>query len=245
MPTVEVNGITLYYEIHGTGAPLLVLGADLTLLAGVTAGLAEGRRVVTFDSRGVGRSAKPDEPCSTAMMAQDTVGLLDALAIGRTPVPGVSMGGRIALQLALTQPARVEKLVLISTSAAGRGKVVVSWPGRLLQVLKKLGLLRSRHPQPRYAHQRQRDASVTYDVVDRLREITAPTLILHGRRDRSVPLSHAERMRAGIMGGRHGRVPGRAHVLPVDAAAAGARSRRGVPGRRNRWSTLVGRVHHG
>ena len=81
-------------------------------------------------------------------MAQDTAALKDALSLERADVLGVSMGGRIALELALSCPDRVGRLVLVSTSAAGRGKVTVSWPMRLLLPLRWAGLLRGKYRSP-------------------------------------------------------------------------------------------------
>lgn len=134
------------------------------------------------------------------MMAADSAGLMDALSIERAHVLGMSMGGRIAIELALSHPGRIRKLVLVSTSAAGRGKIVKSWPMRLLTPLQWLPKFQGAHPQPRYAHLRQRQAAVTYDAAGRVAGITAPALILHGRRDRSVPLEMAERLHAGMAG---------------------------------------------
>lgn len=90
------------------------------------------------------------------------------LSLERVNVLGVSMGGRTVLELALSCPGRVGRLVLVSTSAAGRGKVTVSWPMRLLLPLRWAGLLRGKYPQPRYAYLRQRQASASYDATDRL-----------------------------------------------------------------------------
>jgi 3-oxoadipate enol-lactonase len=204
MPTARVNGITMYYEQHGAGEPLLLingLGADITLLAPIIARFERSFRVVAFDNRGAGRTDKPDAPYTIELMAQDTAALMDVLSLERANVLGISMGGRTALELALSCPGRVGRLVLVSTSAAGRGKVTVSWPMRLLP-LRWAGLLRGKYPQPRYAYLRQRQASASYDATDRLGYIRAPTLILHGRRDRSMPVDLAERMHAGIPGSR-------------------------------------------
>src|SRR6202011_3881618 len=80
VPTAQVNGIAVYYEQHGAGTPLLLiggLGADLTLFANVTRSFADHHQVVTFDNRGAARTDNPDEPYSIELMAQDTVGLLD------------------------------------------------------------------------------------------------------------------------------------------------------------------------
>jgi len=203
MPTAQVNGITMYYEQHGAGEPLLLingLGADITLLTAIMNSFARRCRVVAFDNRGAGRTDKPDVPYTIELMAADTAALLDVLHLERVNVLGISMGGRIALELALSHPDRVGRLVLVSTSAAGRGKVTVSWPMRLLLPLKWAGLLRGKYPQPRYAYLRQRRASTSYDATNRLGNIHAPTLILHGRRDRSMPVQLAERMHAAIDG---------------------------------------------
>ena len=205
MPTAPVNGITMYYEIHGTGRPLVMiggLGGDLSLLARSTRDLARHRQVIVFDNRGAGRTDQPDAPYSIPLMAEDTVGLMDGLSIERADILGISMGGRIALELALTHPSRVRRLVLVSTSAAGRGKVHMSVPMRLMWLVQWLPWMRGRYPQQEHAHRRQREATVSYDARDRVGQIAVPTLILHGRRDRTIPLAMAEELHAAIAGSR-------------------------------------------
>lgn len=73
--------------------------------------------MLAFDNRGADRTEKPDMPYTIDMMAADTDGLMRALAIERANILGISLGGRIALALTLTHPARVARLVLVSTSA--------------------------------------------------------------------------------------------------------------------------------
>ena len=203
MPTAKVDDITIYYEIHGAGAPLVLiggLGADLSLMTSITSALAQRRRVIVFDNRGAGRTDQPDRPYSIQQMAHDTAGLMDALSIERADILGISMGGRIALELALGHPSRVRRLVLVSTSAASRGKVHMSWPMRMLWLLQWIPGMHGKYPQPRYAHRRQREAALGYNATARLGQIDVPTLILHGRRDRSLPLPMAEQLHAGIAG---------------------------------------------
>jgi pimeloyl-ACP methyl ester carboxylesterase len=198
---VQVADIAVYYEIHGTGTPLVLidgLGADTTLHKAIIEALAHRHQVLAFDNRGAGRTDKPDAAYTIAMMAHDTVGLMDALSIGRAHILGISMGGRIALELALSHPNRVDKLILVSTSAAGRGKLSMSLPMRLLTPLQWIPGLGGRYPQPRYAHLRQRQATVSYNGGDRLGQIRTSTLILHGRRDRSIPLDMAQSLHSGI-----------------------------------------------
>jgi 3-oxoadipate enol-lactonase len=75
MPTTRINDISMYYEVHGAGEPLLLiagLGADMTLLAGLIGWLAQRYQVVAFDNCVVGRTDKPDAPYTIELMAQDT-----------------------------------------------------------------------------------------------------------------------------------------------------------------------------
>jgi 3-oxoadipate enol-lactonase len=201
MPTVHVNGIDLYYETLGEGEPLVLipgLATDVSEYRRIIAALAERYQVIALDNRGAGRSAKPDVPYSIEMMADDTAAVLDALGIDQAHVLGTSMGGRIALALALQHPEHVKSLILVSTGA----KVPPPTLRRrlLLDLLPRLRLFRGtrKYPQPYYAFARQRQASRGYDGTDRMHDIRVPTLILHGRSDRSAPLRLAQDMQARI-----------------------------------------------
>lgn len=202
MPTADANGIRIHYEVHGEGRPLLLilgLGADVSEYTALIDQLAARSRVIAFDNRGAGRSDKPDAPYSIELMAADALGVMDALGVTRAGVLGISLGGRIALALALGHPERIERLILVSTSA----RVVPSLRRRrLYPVLSGLPLFRSRHPQPRYAFVRQMEASAGYDAGPRLPELTMPTVVLHGRSDRTAPLAMAEELHRGIAGSR-------------------------------------------
>jgi 3-oxoadipate enol-lactonase len=122
-------------------------------------------------------------------VAEDTAGLVRALTIPRAHVLGVCMGGRIALARTLAHPERVEKLVLVSTSARTARRPW--WVGPVTLLASGL-LLRSRYPQPRDAFRRQREASSAFDCSERVPDIHAPTLILHGTADKTVPYALAE-----------------------------------------------------
>lgn len=199
MPTVHVGDIDMYYEVHGSGEPLVLIGglaSDLSETEWLTNWCAQTHRVLAFDNRGAGRTDKPDAPYSIARMADDTNALMAAVGMSHAIVLGVSMGGRIALDLALEHPDRVARLILVSTMATAR-------PEHSTTRMEMLGMLsglvfRGKHPQPRYAFAHQREASRAYDCVDRLGEIHVPTTILHGRKDKIAPLREAERMRRGI-----------------------------------------------
>lgn len=116
---MKKDGISLYYEMHGKGYPLLLisgLNADNASWAGVCGKLAEYFRVIVFDNRGSGRSDAPDNILSIREMADDAVGLLDHLKIKKCHVIGHSMGGYIAQEMAIFYPERIEKLILEATA---------------------------------------------------------------------------------------------------------------------------------
>lgn len=218
MPTVRVNGITMYYEQSGAGEPLVLiggLGLDVSDCRNLIRALAERHRVLAFDNRGAGRTDKPDAPYTIAQMAGDTAGLMRALGVAQADIVGISMGGRIALELALNDPGLVRSLILASTSARVSRRCAV----RLLGLISTLPPLRGRHPQPRYAFRRQREASTGYDSTARLSQLRVPTLLLHGRRDHIAPYSDAEHMSAHIQGAALVSLDG-GHLYPLMHSAA-------------------------
>ena len=200
--TADPIPIRIHCEVRGRGRPLLLilgLGADVSEYTSLIDQLAARCQVIAFDNRGAGRTEKPDRPYSIEIMAADALGVLDSLGVTRACVLGISLGGRIALELALRHPDRVEGLLLVSTSP----RVIRSWRRRhLYPILAGMPLFRSRHPQPRYAFLRQLEASDGYDAGPRLRQLAMPTAVLHGRSDRVAPLAMAEEMHREIPGSR-------------------------------------------
>ena len=116
MAYITTNGISVYYEVHGEGPPLL-------LIMGITAPGAVWEKHINYwkgffkcivvDNRGVGNSDKPPGPYSTEQMADDHNGLLEALQVSKVKVVGVSMGSTIAMQLCLRHPDKVSAMVLM------------------------------------------------------------------------------------------------------------------------------------
>ena len=214
MPLIAVNDIELYYESHGSGAPLVMLGGlglDVSEMGGLTGPLATRFRLIAVDNRGTGRSAKPAGPYSIKQMATDTSALMDRLQLGRAHLLGISLGGRIALALALAQPERVDRLVLVATGPRAAG---ARWLIRAWMPLADLPVLRGRQRQPRYAMQAQFDATTGFDCTGRLGQIRAPTLIVHGRSDHLAPVALAEQMHALIPGSRLVLIRG-GHLAPL------------------------------
>jgi len=136
MPTASVNGIDLYYERGGEGRPLLFLngsGSTLATSAIVIAPFRERFDLVAHDQRGLGRTSIPPGPYSMADYAADAVGLLDAVGWDRCRVVGISFGGMVGQELAVTCPERIERLALLCTSPGGAGGA--SYPLHELAVL--------------------------------------------------------------------------------------------------------------
>jgi pimeloyl-ACP methyl ester carboxylesterase len=131
MPHLQSNGISLYYEEHGSGEPLiLIMGFTVSSIGwhwNIPA-FAQSFRTIAFDNRGVGQSDKPDEPYSMSMFADDTAGLLDGLDIDSAHIFGISMGGMIAQEFALRHPERVKSLTLGCTNCGGENTILSSDP---------------------------------------------------------------------------------------------------------------------
>ena len=120
----EVNGLNMYYEIHGTGRPLVLLhGAYMTidLMGEIVPALAESRQVIAVELQGHGRTADIDRPLSYELMADDIAALIEHLAFEKADLFGYSMGGGVALQVAIRHPEVVRKLVVASASYTSEG----------------------------------------------------------------------------------------------------------------------------
>jgi len=126
MGIVAVRGVDLYYEHYQGGSPRVLwisgTGADLRQNPLRGKGPLERQNdVLMYDQRGLGRSAKPDQPYSMADYADDAAALMDTIGWSSAHVLGVSFGGMVAQHLALRHPERVDKLVLACTSSGGAG----------------------------------------------------------------------------------------------------------------------------
>jgi pimeloyl-ACP methyl ester carboxylesterase len=223
MPLATVSGRKVYYEVHGfaSGTPLVLVmgmaGSCRGWLALQVPDFAPHHRTLIYENRGVGESEDPGGPFTTADLADDLAGLLDALKVRRAHVLGAFLGGMTAQELALRHPGRVEKLILVGTYArpdAKRRLLVEKWremarldfsPAvmvreRLLWTLRDETLEQSDlvdamaasfpgsgFPLDPDVFIRQCDACLRHDTVDRLRQIRQPTLVICGRHDQLTP----------------------------------------------------------
>jgi pimeloyl-ACP methyl ester carboxylesterase len=113
----QVNGINLYFEIHGSGKPLVLLHGGLgaiEMFGPNLMALARGRQVIAVDLQGHGRTADIDRPFSMELMADDIAALIKHLRLERADIMGYSLGGLVALQTTIRHPEVVGKLVVVS-----------------------------------------------------------------------------------------------------------------------------------
>ncbi|MHA2209982.1 MAG: alpha/beta fold hydrolase [Candidatus Thorarchaeota archaeon] len=124
MPHVPIGEVDLYYESHGPPGlpPIVFIGgwASYRWIWFRQIPSFKGRyRCIVFDNRGSGRSSKPDYPYTMEMLAKDTVGLMKALNIENAHILGISMGGLIAQQIAISYPEKVRSLIIVSSNFGG------------------------------------------------------------------------------------------------------------------------------
>ena len=122
MPTIKIEDADFYYEIHGDGAPLILipgLGTGSWLWFKQVPAFAESFRTIIFDPPGVARSARSATAYTTRSLAATVAQLMEALGLERAQVLGASLGGFVAQEFALAYPNKTESLVLCCTSAGG------------------------------------------------------------------------------------------------------------------------------
>jgi pimeloyl-ACP methyl ester carboxylesterase len=231
----EINGIKIYSEFIGEGEPLL-------MIPGLSSGnwlwkknykhLSENYRLIMPELRGSGRSDKPDEFYTIKMFAYDLNKLLEILSVNKVHVLGVSMGGFIALYLALHWSEKVASLILTCTTLGGQDQVGPTGDA-FLSLIKPLGKTkkerlehsyrfsfsqyflenhqneldyitnwRLENPQPEYAYYRQFFAGNAFAGKKCAKKIQAPTLICAAKDDQLVELSNAYELEKNIENSR-------------------------------------------
>jgi pimeloyl-ACP methyl ester carboxylesterase len=208
-----------------------------------------GFQVLAFDNRGVGRSDRSAGPYSVAMMAADAIAVLAAAEVQRSHVYGISLGGMIAQEIALAYPDRLDRLVLGATTPGGPNSAPVAqatlaffqrrgqmpaeeavWASvpynyaartraghgdRIAEDIQQ----RLRFPIEPEPYAAQLAAGLGHDAFDRLGQIAAPTLVVHGLEDEMVPPANGRLLADAIPGARVVEFTGAAHLYPTDEPA--------------------------
>ncbi len=248
MPSTTVNGTDLHYELRGSGEPLLLVQG----MSGTHASWGEpflaalesaGFECLYYDHRGIGHSAAWRTPFSLVDLAEDAIGLLDAVGWETAHVMGISMGGMVAQELALAHPDRVRTLTLGCTYAGGPGGVLTAAgvvqelgaamlsgnreralrAGYTVNVSKAFAAeeenwttfraMASSVPAPVPVIMLQMQAIASHDTSARLASISAPTLVMHGTEDRMLPIANGRAIAEAIPGARLEVLDGVGHMF--------------------------------
>jgi pimeloyl-ACP methyl ester carboxylesterase len=228
---LRVGDITMHVVEAGAGEPLVLimgLGGDHTVWGLQMPVFAERHRVIAFDNRGAGQTDQPAPPYTTRGMAEDTLGLMDALGIERAHVCGASLGGMIAQELALNHPERVRSLQLHCTLARpdayllALGQTWLEMRGALSREAFTRAMtlwlfapvtfatrpefvegvvqnaLANPFPPTPAGFAGQAQAVAGHDTLDRLERIRCPTLITVGAEDNLVPVRFSRALHARL-----------------------------------------------
>jgi 3-oxoadipate enol-lactonase len=243
MPHVVNEGADLYWHSHGEGpAVLLIMGLSFTheMWFRTLPSLVNQYRVVLFDNRGMGRSSVPRGPYSVPKMARDAAAVLRAAGVSAAHVIGASMGGMIAQELALAQPAMVRSLILACTSYSG---LFGRWPD-FSYVPRRLGktrmdrersVIKLLYADSTPAERIEEDLQIRsaccwtnkgflnqfggilmWNAYRRLPSIRAKTLVVHGDQDRLIPADNGRTVAGRIPRAEFELIPNAGHILTTD-----------------------------
>ncbi len=245
MPKVRVGDIQSFYREDGHGDHLVWiqgLGLDHRGWALQIPFFAQHFCCLTFDNRDAGQSDRSPGAYTIRTMADDTIRLMDALAIKQAHIVGLSMGGAIAQEMAINYPARVRRLVLVATYTSGDprgtdllnsfvlmrarlsreeylraiGPWVYSYQDYLIPGLVEAAVkkgVQDPYFLPAKVYARQVEAATTHFTEDRLKQIQAPTLIVAGDDDQLTPMRFAKTLHEQIPGARLTVFQGTGHGL--------------------------------
>jgi pimeloyl-ACP methyl ester carboxylesterase len=196
---VPANGVNYYYEIRGTGEPLLLLHGGLgsiEMFGPVMPILAEGRRVIAVDLHGHGRTPLGNRPIDLIDQGDDMAALLDSLGVRQADVIGYSMGGGVAFRLAVQHPGKVRRLVLVSTPFAQSGFYPEMLPmqaqvgAAMAEAMKETPMYQgyaaiAPNPAefPRLLDRMGEFMRKPYDWRDDVKRLTIPVMLLYGDAD--------------------------------------------------------------
>jgi pimeloyl-ACP methyl ester carboxylesterase len=224
MTYAPVNGLQLYYEVHGMGRPLVLLHGGLMTIdlnfGPMLGPLAASRQVIAVESQGHGHTADTGRPMTIEALASDVVALLDHLGIGQADLFGFSLGGLVAYAVALSAPTRVGKLIVASADAhrpPGRESTPLGEDRMPTQADFQAWREAYVAVAPDPAHFEEfaaKNAAMVHQFpgwTDQLRSLQAPTLLIFGDRDFS-PLPDVVELFELLPNAQLAVLPGTTHV---------------------------------
>ncbi len=245
--------VKIHYSLSGEGTPaLLVMGLGMASSGWwrTVRVLSQNLQVLTFDNRGAGRSDAPAGPYTIAAMASDAIAVLDAARVESAHVYGISLGGMVAQELALTYPDRIRRLVLGATSAGGSAatppdELTLAFFERRAEmpfeeaVWASVPYLYSDTTRRRHGgriaadiaqrlrshiepkpYRAQLAAARAHDAAERVPEISVPTLVVHGDADRMLPAVNGRRLAELVPGAELQMWKGAGHLYTTDVPDA-------------------------
>jgi len=245
MNTIQANGITIRYQVEGSGPWVTLshsLTCDLTMWDGLAAVLSPDFTVLRYDTRGHGGTSAPDGSYGFEQLTDDLVGLLDALEVRQTHYVGLSMGGMIGQHFALAAPPRLQRLVIANSTSRIPPEAGPLWDERIA-IAKAQGCagvvegtlarwftpgFRAACPQPvaRIADLIRNTPAAGYvgcagairclDITARIGAIAAPTLVIAGAEDPGTPPAMSEAIAAAIPGARLEVIPSASHLSCIE-----------------------------
>jgi pimeloyl-ACP methyl ester carboxylesterase len=210
--------------------------------------LSKNYQLLVFDNRGIARSSDPGGSFSTKDMAADTIALMEAVGIKKAHVLGYSMGGMIAQELALAYPEKINGLILVATDCGislrikarpeysrlfsemirlGTNEAKTAAAGCLFakqtfesrsDIIQRYNEVSLRFPAPQKTLERQWEAITRHDACGRLRNITAPTLVITGSEDVLIPPENSRVLAERIPDARVRSIDGGGHLFVVEQA---------------------------
>ncbi len=254
MPKLHVNGAAIHYETHGAGPETIVLAHGLLwsgrMFDHQVNALKDRYRCITFDFRGQGQSEVTQSGYDIDTLSEDAAALIETLQCAPCHFLGLSMGGFVALRLAIRHPTLLKSLILVETSAdpepeenIGRYRLlnlVAHWLGLRIVADQVMPIMFGQKflndPDRKKLKQEWRERMVSNHrigitravtgvisragVYDQLDKITVPTLIVVGDQDVATVPAKAERMHARIHGSRLVVIPGAGHTSTVEEPEA-------------------------
>ena len=236
MPVVDVNGQRIAYDDTGGNGPPIVFShgflMDRTMFDAQVEVLRDRHRIIAWDERGFGETEFDGRPFTYWDSAKDLLGLMDHLGIDRAVLAGMSQGGFLSLRAALLAPERVRALILLDTQAGVDAKETTAGYRQMLDTWKTAGPVdelantvatiiidQPGENEKWIAKWRSRPSELIAepgeclygrdDITERLGEITAPALVVHGTSDTAIGMDRAEELAHGLPGsGPVVKVPG-------------------------------------